>query len=200
MCALSLSQEAPLEKERTTQLQYSCLKNPTNRGPWWATVHEVATGRTRLTTEQSGPLRVSGPGPLSAPPLRGLQMMGFPCWEWRSPREGTLGPSGLWGAAWVSFSRSPGCGRPGSAHLVWGRRLGARAGQSCGPPAARSRWPPQELKLGGGGCLPLAAVSELRPSSGLLRARHGKPQGHEQTQGFRAALEHPKPVLGAGWA
>ena len=23
-------------------LQYSCLENPTDRGAWWATVHEVA--------------------------------------------------------------------------------------------------------------------------------------------------------------
>ena len=55
MCVRSLGQEAPLEKEMTTQLQYSCLKNPMNRGAWWATVHGVATGRTRLRTEQSSP-------------------------------------------------------------------------------------------------------------------------------------------------
>ena len=29
-------------------LQYSCLKNPTNRGTWWATVHEVTKSRTRM--------------------------------------------------------------------------------------------------------------------------------------------------------
>ena len=28
------------------QLQYSCLGNPTDRGPWWATVHGVAKSRT----------------------------------------------------------------------------------------------------------------------------------------------------------
>ena len=27
-------------------LQYSCLKNPMDRGAWWATVHEVAKSRT----------------------------------------------------------------------------------------------------------------------------------------------------------
>ena len=29
-------------------LQYSCLENPTNRGPWQATVHRVAQSWTRL--------------------------------------------------------------------------------------------------------------------------------------------------------
>ena len=29
-------------------LQYSCLKNPTDRGIWWATVHRVPKSRTRL--------------------------------------------------------------------------------------------------------------------------------------------------------
>ena len=29
-------------------LQYSCLKNPMDRGAWWAAVHEVAKSRTRL--------------------------------------------------------------------------------------------------------------------------------------------------------
>ena len=27
-------------------LQYSCLKNPMDIGPWWATVHGVATSQT----------------------------------------------------------------------------------------------------------------------------------------------------------
>ena len=30
-------------------LQYACLENPLDRGAWWATVHEVATSRTRLS-------------------------------------------------------------------------------------------------------------------------------------------------------
>ena len=30
-------------------LQYSCLKNPTDRGAWQATVHRVAKSQTRLT-------------------------------------------------------------------------------------------------------------------------------------------------------
>ena len=29
-------------------LQYSCLENPIDRGAWWAMVHEVAKGWTRL--------------------------------------------------------------------------------------------------------------------------------------------------------
>ena len=30
-------------------LKYSCLKNPTNRRDWWATVHGVAKSWTRLS-------------------------------------------------------------------------------------------------------------------------------------------------------
>ena len=30
-------------------LQYSCLENPRDRGAWWAAVHGVAEGRTRLS-------------------------------------------------------------------------------------------------------------------------------------------------------
>ena len=30
-------------------LQYSCLKNPTDRGVWWATVHEVVESWTLLS-------------------------------------------------------------------------------------------------------------------------------------------------------
>ena len=30
-------------------LQYSCLGNPMDRGPWWATVHGVSKSRTRLS-------------------------------------------------------------------------------------------------------------------------------------------------------
>ena len=30
-------------------LQYSCLENPMDGGAWWAVVHGVAKGRTRLS-------------------------------------------------------------------------------------------------------------------------------------------------------
>ena len=30
-------------------LQYSCLKNPMDRGAWWATVHGVAKSQTQLS-------------------------------------------------------------------------------------------------------------------------------------------------------
>ena len=36
------------EEGNGTPFQYSCLKNPMDRGAWWATVHEVAKSRTRL--------------------------------------------------------------------------------------------------------------------------------------------------------
>ena len=32
-----------------TQLQYSCLESPMDGGGWWASVHEVAKSRTRLS-------------------------------------------------------------------------------------------------------------------------------------------------------
>ena len=32
-----------------TPLHSSCLENPMDRGAWWATVHEVAKSRTRLS-------------------------------------------------------------------------------------------------------------------------------------------------------
>ena len=30
-------------------LQYACLENSMDRGPWWATVHEVTKSRTQLS-------------------------------------------------------------------------------------------------------------------------------------------------------
>ena len=32
-----------------TPLQYSCLENPMDGGDWWAAVHWVAKGQTRLS-------------------------------------------------------------------------------------------------------------------------------------------------------
>ena len=41
-------------------LQYSCLKNSTDRGAWWATVHGVEESLTRLKRQHAGtPGRVS---------------------------------------------------------------------------------------------------------------------------------------------
>ena len=42
----SLGKEDPLEEENDTLVQYSCLKNPMNRGAWQATVHGVTKRRT----------------------------------------------------------------------------------------------------------------------------------------------------------
>ena len=33
-------------------LQYSCQENPVARGAWWATVHGLAKGWTRLSEHQ----------------------------------------------------------------------------------------------------------------------------------------------------
>ena len=43
---LSLGWEDPLEKGNGNLLQYSCLENPMDRGPWKATAHGVAKNRT----------------------------------------------------------------------------------------------------------------------------------------------------------
>ena len=45
----SLGWEEPQEKEMVNPLQYSCLENSMDGGAWWATVHEVAKSRTRLS-------------------------------------------------------------------------------------------------------------------------------------------------------
>ena len=36
-------------EENGNPLQYSCLENPMDGGPWWATVHGVAKSQTRLS-------------------------------------------------------------------------------------------------------------------------------------------------------
>ena len=41
----SPGQEDPLEENTITHFQYSCLKNPTDRGAWWDTIHRVAKRR-----------------------------------------------------------------------------------------------------------------------------------------------------------
>ena len=38
-----------LEEGHGNPLQYSCLENPMDRGPWWATVCRVVNSRTRLS-------------------------------------------------------------------------------------------------------------------------------------------------------
>ena len=38
---LSLSQEDSLQEKNGNPLQYSCLKNPMDRGAWWATVQST---------------------------------------------------------------------------------------------------------------------------------------------------------------
>ena len=35
-------------EEGMATLQYSCLKNPMDRGAWWPTVHGVTKSRTQL--------------------------------------------------------------------------------------------------------------------------------------------------------
>ena len=39
--------------EKGNPLQYSCLKNPMDRGVWWTTVYGVANSWTRLRTHST---------------------------------------------------------------------------------------------------------------------------------------------------
>ena len=39
--------------EHNSPLQYSCLKNPMDRGVWWATVHEVIKSLKQLSRQRS---------------------------------------------------------------------------------------------------------------------------------------------------
>ena len=48
LCGLSLCRGSSREGNGTP-LQYSCLENPMDGGPWWAAVHGVAKGQTRLS-------------------------------------------------------------------------------------------------------------------------------------------------------
>ena len=69
-----------------TPLQYSCLENPMDGGAWWAAVHGVARGRTRLsnfTFTFHFPLSCAGEG--NGNPLQ--------CSRLENPRDGE--PGGL---------------------------------------------------------------------------------------------------------
>ena len=50
----------PHEDGNGTPLQYSCLKNPMDRGAWWATVHGVTKSQTQLSTAQLIHVHTSG--------------------------------------------------------------------------------------------------------------------------------------------
>ena len=43
------SSKLSLEKEMAIHIQYACLKNPMDRGAWWAAVHGVAKSWTQLS-------------------------------------------------------------------------------------------------------------------------------------------------------
>ena len=73
----------------STPLQYSCLENPMDGGPWWATIHGVAKSRTRLHFHFS--LSCIGEG--NSNPL--------PCSCLENPRDG-----GAWGAAVYGVAQS----------------------------------------------------------------------------------------------
>ena len=49
-----LCQENLLEEGTATHSQYSYLENPMDRGPWWATIHEVTESWTQLSMGMKG--------------------------------------------------------------------------------------------------------------------------------------------------
>ena len=49
MWVQSLGQEDPLEEEHGIPLQYSCLKNPMDKGAWRAVVQRVTKSWTQLS-------------------------------------------------------------------------------------------------------------------------------------------------------
>ena len=51
----------PLEKEMATPFQCSCLKNPMDRGVWWATVQGVAKSEALLSIHTHTELLASQP-------------------------------------------------------------------------------------------------------------------------------------------
>ena len=53
MWVQSLGQEDPLEEEMAT-IPVFFLKNPINRGAWWATVHGVTKSQTEHTHTSTG--------------------------------------------------------------------------------------------------------------------------------------------------
>ena len=61
-------------------IQYSCLRNPTDRGAWWATVHGAAKSRTRLrdwTTQSSRRVLTSGWVGGWGPKGKGMKLLKF---------------------------------------------------------------------------------------------------------------------------
>ena len=53
-----------------TPLQYSCPENPMDGGAWWAAVHRVAEGQTRLSDLGSIPVSGTSPGEDKGYPLQ----------------------------------------------------------------------------------------------------------------------------------
>ena len=48
-CSIHRDEGLIFGEDNGTPVQYSCLENPMDGGAWWAAVHGVAEGRTRLS-------------------------------------------------------------------------------------------------------------------------------------------------------
>ena len=73
--------EEPLEEGNP--LQHSCLENPMERGDWWATAHEVAKSRTRLSSfwrRKRQPTQVFLPGESHGK----RSLVGYSSWDCKS--------------------------------------------------------------------------------------------------------------------
>ena len=72
--------ERSLREGNDNPLQYSCLKNPMDKGTWWSTVHGVAKSWTQLsdwTTTKHG--RPWGPPVVQILYIKDLSILGFWC-------------------------------------------------------------------------------------------------------------------------
>ena len=89
-------------------LQYSCLKNPMNRGAWWATVHRVANSWTqlkRLSTHTTRPWEFLPLSFLSHFTLSGTLKLHAFCGSCHKviPHWGLLQPCSLRLGPWLFF-------------------------------------------------------------------------------------------------
>ena len=110
-------------------LQYSCLENPMDRGALWATVHEVATSRTRLSTHTLVTRQVGHFIGWSWAPWLLMTTFGFPF----SRSAGRGGCSPVWEAVTSGDQRKGGqmslaCLSRDALPIPWGLHLGRSKG------------------------------------------------------------------------
>ena len=110
-------------------LQYSCLKNPMDRGACWATVHRVTKSQTRLKWLSTHACGLVGPpwwlsGKKSAYQCRRHRRHGFHPWTEKIPWRRKAAHSSIlaWEIPWTE--------EPGGLQSTWSQRVSqARAAE-----------------------------------------------------------------------